>query len=306
MRAFVTGGHGFVGGWLRQHLEASGDEVTAPPPSVDVTDGPGLAAAMTDARPQAVYHLAGFTHVGQSWDAPEEAFRVNALGALNLLEAARRCPSPPRVLLVSSAEVYGRVDAAQLPITETAPLRPVSPYAASKVAAEYLGVQAYLGRDLPVLRVRPFNHIGAGQSPDFVVSAMAKRITEAEQSGRQELRVGNLSPRRDFTDVRDVVRAYRLALVGGQVGEAYNVCSGTDMTIGDLVRRLADLSGVDLHLVGDPALERPTDVDVLRGDAARLRAATGWVPEVPLDDTLRAVLDYWRSALTCREGDPSA
>jgi len=305
VRAFVTGGHGFVGGWLLQHLEAAGDEVVAPPPSVDVTDGPGLSAAMAGARPEAVYHLAGFTHVGQSWDAPEETFRVNALGALNLLEAARHCPSPPKVLLVSSAEVYGQVDADQLPITETTPLRPVSPYAASKVAAEYLGVQAHLGRGLPVVRVRPFNHIGPGQSPDFVVSAMAKRIVEVERSGRQELRVGNLSPRRDFTDVRDVVRAYRLAVVRGQVGEAYNVASGTDMAIGDLVRRLADLSGVDLRLVTDSGLERPTDVAVLRGDAARLRAATGWEPEISLDDTLRAVLDHWRVAASGADGGTS-
>ncbi len=297
MRAFVTGGHGFVGGWLCQHLEASGDEVTAPPPSLDVTEGAALADAMAQARPEVVYHLAGFTHVGQSWDAPQEAFRVNALGALNLLEAARACLSPPRVLLVGSAEVYGRVGAGQLPLTEESPLRPVSPYAASKVAAEYLGVQAHLGRGLAVLRTRPFNHIGPGQSSAFVVSALARRIVEADQAGLHQLRVGNLRPRRDFTDVRDVVRAYRLAVVDGRPGEAYNVCSGTDLAIEDLVRRLVGLAGIDVELEVDPALERPTDVAVMRGNASRLRAATGWEPQIPLDDTLRDVLDYWRSTL---------
>lgn len=298
MRAFVTGGHGFVGGWLRQHLEAAGDEVTAPPPSLDVTDGPSLVAAMVEAGPEAVYHLAGFTHVGQSWDAPDEALRVNALGTLQVLEAARRCPSPPRVLLVSSAEVYGSVPVEQLPVIESTPLRPLSPYAASKASAELLGVQSHLGRGLGVIRARPFNHIGPGQSPDFVVSALARRIIQAQQGGASELRVGNLSPRRDFTDVRDVVRAYRLLMVAGQEGKAYNVCSGVDLAIEDLVRRLAGLAGVDLRLVVDPALERTSDVAVMRGDPTRLWAATGWEAEVALDQTLADVLAWWRSELS--------
>jgi GDP-4-dehydro-6-deoxy-D-mannose reductase len=240
--------------------------------------------------------LAAFTHVGQSWGEPQEVFRVNAGGTLNLLEAARRCPSPPRVLLTSSAEVYGAVKPEYLPLTEGSSLLPVSPYAASKVAAEFLGVQAHLGHGLPVIRARSFNHVGPGQAPSFAVSALAKRIVEAERAGGKELRVGNLRPRRDFTDVRDVVRAYRLLILRGEAGAVYNVCSGIDVAIEDVAHRLLAIAGSHLDLIADPSLERPADVPVLRGDSTLLRSATGWRPEIPLDATLRAVLDHWRAA----------
>jgi GDP-4-dehydro-6-deoxy-D-mannose reductase len=214
-----------------------------------------------------------------------------------VLEAARHCVSSPTVLLTSSAEVYGAVQPGDLPLTEDSPLLPVSPYAASKVAAEYLGVQAHLGQHTPVVRARAFNHVGPGQSPAFVVSALAKRIVEAERAGSKELSVGNLRPRRDFTDVRDVVRAYRLLVLHGEAGEVYNVCSGEDVAIEDVAGRLLAIAGTDLELVVDSSLERPADVPVLRGDASRLRSATGWRPEIPLDTTLRAILEHWRTAL---------
>jgi GDP-4-dehydro-6-deoxy-D-mannose reductase len=290
MRAFVTGGHGFVGTWLVRHLSEMGDEVVAPhADEVDITDGAALAAAMSAAGPEAVYHLAGFAHVGQSWERPDEVFAVNALGTLHVLEAARLAGSP-RVLVVSSAEVYGTVAPDDLPLGEDHPVRPVSPYAASKAAAEVLAVQAFLGRGVPTLVARPFNHTGPGQSPDFVVPAFARRIQEAVASGARSLKVGNLSPRRDITDVRDVVRAYRLLVERGQPGQSYNVCSGTDVAIEDLVRRMLALAGADLELEVDPGLLRPADVPVLRGDPARLMAATGWQPEIPLDTTLADVL----------------
>lgn len=295
MRAFVTGSRGFVGGWLVPHLSEMGDEVLEAEPSLDVTDGPSVLRAMAAAGPEAVYHLAALTHVGDSWGQPEEVMRVNALGTLAVLEAARSCPATPRVLLVSSAEVYGRVTPAQLPIAETAPLRPVSPYAVSKVAAEFLGLQAYLAHDLQVVRARPFNHVGPGQSPTFVVSALARRIVEAGREGRRAIQVGNLAARRDFTDVRDVVRAYRLLVEAGQPGEVYNVCRGRDTPIEQVTRRLLELAGLDLVLERDPALDRPADVPRLAGDPARLEAATGWRPEIELDDTLAAVLHHWRS-----------
>ncbi len=295
MRAFVTGGMGFVGTWLRAHLEEQGDEVVAPHNGFDITDPPVVRKAMAAAAPDAVYHVAGLAHVGRSWDEPEEFFRVNAEGTMHVLEAARRCEPVPTVLIVSSAEVYGNVAPAQLPLDEDTPFRPVSPYAASKAAAELLGLQAHLGHGVPVIRVRPFNHAGPGQAGTFVVPALAARILQAQRDGDRALRVGNLSPRRDITDVRDVVRAYRLLIEHGEPGQVYNVCSGRDVAIEELVRRLLALAGADLEVEPDPALLRPADVPVLRGDRLRLRTATGWEPQFPLDDTLRAVLDSLRA-----------
>jgi GDP-4-dehydro-6-deoxy-D-mannose reductase len=157
-------------------------------------------------------------------------------------------------------------------------------------------VQAHLGHGLPVIRARAFNHVGPGQAAAFAVSALAKRIVEAERVGGKQLPVGNLRPRRDFTDVRDVVRAYRLLVLRGEAGGVYNVCSGADVAIEEIAQRLLAIAGSDLELVVDPALERPADVPVLRGDSTLLRSATGWRPEIPLDTTLRAVVDHWRAA----------
>jgi GDP-4-dehydro-6-deoxy-D-mannose reductase len=291
MRAVVTGGSGFVAGWLRRHLEEAGDRIVVADDSTDITDGAAIRSLVLDAAPDAIYHLAAFTHVGKSWEEPREVFRVNAGGTLELIQAALECDPLPRVLLVGSAEVYGTVQPDQLPVTEEAPLRPVSPYAASKVAAEFLGLQAFLGHGLPVIRVRAFNHIGPGQHPSFVVPAFARRIAEARARGDRALPVGNLTPRRDFTDVRDVVRAYRLLVERGVAGQAYNVCTGRAVSIEEVARRLLDLAGADLELVPDPELERPVDVPVLLGDPAKLRTATGWEPEIGLDRSLGEVLD---------------
>jgi GDP-4-dehydro-6-deoxy-D-mannose reductase len=296
MRVFVTGGHGFVGTWLVEHLEGHGDEVVAPEPSLDVTDGPAVAAAVAAARPDAIYHLAAMASVAESWQRPVQAFEVNAVGTLHVLEAARQCDPLPRVLLVCSAEVYGHVQPDELPISEDAPLRPVTPYAASKVAAEFLGIQAHLGHGLPVIRARSFNHVGPAQSASFVVSDLARGIVAAERSGSGVLRAGNLSARRDFTDVRDVVRAYRMLIEAGAAGEVYNVCSGRDIAVAELAHRMLELAGLDLTLETDPALQRPVDVPVLRGDPSRIKAAVGWAPRIPLDETLRAVLEDARRA----------
>ncbi|HVL93888.1 MAG TPA: GDP-mannose 4,6-dehydratase [Acidimicrobiales bacterium] len=291
MRAFVTGGHGFVGTWLRRHLDAEGDDVVAPTgEEMDVTDEAAVAAAVTDAEPEVVYHLAGLAHVGRSWQEPAEFLRVNAGGTLNVLEAARRCATPPRVVVVSSAEVYGTVRPEQLPLTEQVPVRPVSPYAASKAAAEVLALQANLGHGTPVVVARPFNHIGPGQDPAFMVPGLATRILAARRNGTRTIGVGNLEPRRDLTDVRDIVRAYRLLATAGQPGATYNVCSGRDLAVGEVLDRLLALTGAEMTAEADPALVRAVEVPVLRGDPSMLRAATGWAPAIPLDDTLRAVL----------------
>ena len=290
MRAFVTGASGFVGSWLQAHLREVGDDVVVPGEELDVNDALSLADAVAAARPDAVYHLAGLTDVGDSWERPAAFFRTNAGGTFNLLDAARRCDTLPRVLFVSSSEVYGRVEPDQLPISEEAPLRPVSPYAATKAASEMLAVQAHVGWGLDVVRARPFNHVGPGQSAAFVVPAVAGRIVDAQRSGRGEVRVGNVSSRRDFTDVRDVVRAYRLLVERGEPGEAYNVCSGREVAVGDVVRQLLALSGAEVEVRPDPLLMRAADVPVVRGDPSRLRAATGWEPSIPLEESLGDVM----------------
>jgi len=289
----VTGAHGFVGGWLLEHLRDMGDEVVAP--KVDVTDFDAMAIAMREARPGAVYHLAALTHVGESWMAPAETFRVNAMGTLSVLEAARALDRSPRVLIVGSAEMYGGVRADELPLTETSPLRPATPYAVSKVAAEYLGVQAWLGYGIPVLRVRPFNHVGPGQSERFVVSSVARQIVAAERAGETVLRVGNLSARRDYTDVRDVVRAYRLLVERATPGEVYQVCSGVDLGVRDIAERMLTLTKRRMELQVDPKLVRPVDVPVLRGDPSKLESVTGWHPTIDLEATLADTLDWWRA-----------
>jgi len=296
VRAYLTGGSGFVGDWLLRHLSEAGDIAVAPGPEIDVTDPDLIAADLKAASPEVVYHLAALTHVGQSWVEPAETFRVNAVGTLNLLEAAAACEIPPVVVLVSSAEVYGPAPDATA-LDEHAELRPVTPYAVSKVSAEFLGLQAFLGRGLRVVRARAFNHVGPGQAGDFVVSALAKRMVEAENSKGGEVKVGNLAAHRDFTDVRDVVRAYRLLAARGVPGEAYNVCSGRVVSIAALAEQMAGLLSYEVTLVQDPALFRRVEVPVLLGDGSKLAAVTGWCPTIALEETLSDVLDYWRERL---------
>jgi GDP-4-dehydro-6-deoxy-D-mannose reductase len=295
----VTGAGGFVGGHLMAHLEASGDTPTGTDRSsdgLDILDAPALLERFRKVAPDVVYHLAGAADVGGSFNTPQNTFRANAEGTLNVLWAAREA-SVERVLTVGSADVYGKVTPDELPLTEASELRPTSPYAASKVAAEAVAQQAFLGFGQHVVCVRPFNHLGPGQSTRFVAPALAERIARNEREGRRELTIGNLSSRRDFTDVRDVVRAYRMLMASGAAGEIYNVCSGTDIAVGDLAESLIALSTVHQELVPDPELQRPVDIPVLRGDSTRLRSRTGWEPRIPLQKTLADLLDDMRSRL---------
>jgi len=295
MRALITGGKGFVGQWLAAHLKDCGDEMVVVDVETYVADGVALRKVVTDAAPEAIYHLAALTHVGESWDNPSQVLRVNVIGTAELLAAARSLARPPTVLVVSSAEVYGVVTPEQLPLDEATPTAPATPYAASKLAAEAVALQAWRGYGQPVIVVRPFNHIGPGQSPNFAVPALAKRIVEARRSGATSLRVGTLTTRRDFTDVRDVFVAYRLLIEHGVPGSTYNVCSGKDVAISEVADDLLALARADLELVTDPDLVRPVDVPVLQGDASLLRAATGWVPSIPLATTLADVLASWET-----------
>jgi GDP-4-dehydro-6-deoxy-D-mannose reductase len=294
VKALITGAGGFVGPYLSAHLESCGDEVVGTDLEVDVTDVEGVRAAFLEAQPEVVYHLAAASHVGTSWSAPVDVLRVNAEGSLNVFLAALEA-GVERVLNIGSAEQYGRITPELLPVRETTPLQPVSPYGASKAAAEMLASHAFHGRGLPVVCVRAFNHLGPGQSDALVASSIAKQVAEAERAGGGVIHTGDLSPRRDFTDVRDVVRAYRLLVERGEPGQAYNVCSGTDVAIQEVADHLAAVASVEVTFELDPSRLRPVDVPVVRGDNTKLRAATGWSPEIPLEKTLAEILDWWRA-----------
>jgi len=301
MRALVTGASGFIGRHLVAHLRKVGDEVIASDRTglsgADLADLDQARRLVAGARPEVVYHLAGYSDVGGSWGDPEGAFRANATATLCLLLAAREA-DVGRVLVASSADVYGDVAGGTLPVTEECQLRPLSPYAASKVAAEYLALQAHLGAHLATVRVRLFNQLGPGQSDRFVVPALARQIADAERSGKAEVEVGNLTPRRDFTDVRDSVKALHLVAREGTPGEVYNLCSGTDHCVQDVAESLLALAHRPMTLKVDPARIRPVDLPVLVGDATRLQAVTGWEPAIPLAQTLSDVLEEWRGRLT--------
>ncbi len=293
MKALITGAGGFVGQHLLRHLEDQGDEVI---PTDRVTDGLDIldAAALLDlfrrSAPEVVYHIAGAADVGGSWQTPQATFRANAEGTLNVLWAAREAGAE-RVLTIGSADVYGKVTPEDAPITEDQPLRPVSPYAASKVAADYVALQATLGYGQHVVRARPFNHLGPGQTDKFVAPALAGRVALNELNGERVVKVGNLSPERDFTDVRDVVRAYRLLIESGHPGEVYNVCSGRAIAVQSLADQFIEMATVPMVLEPDPDLQRPVDIPLLLGDCSKLRRDTGWTPEIPLEQTLRDLLD---------------
>lgn len=297
MKAAVTGARGFVGPHLIAHLESSGDEVVGldrrGPMPCDVTDAEAVHDALSDARPDAVYHLAALSHVGESWLAPTQVFRVNAEGTLNVLRACSDL-GVSRVLVIGSAEEYGHVDPDQIPLTEDALLRPKTPYGASKVAAGFCALQAFLGDGLGAIRVRPFGHTGPGQEPRFVVPALAGRIARAEREHDSEITVGSLDAVRDLTDVRDMVRAYRLLVCHGEPGEVYNACSGHGVAVADIAERLLGMATRDIKLRVDPDLVRPVEVPRLVGDNQRLRAATDWEPTYSLDRTLADVLDFAR------------
>ncbi len=301
MRALVTGAGGFVGVHLVRHLEQQGDDVVElerRDDGIDIADADALTEAVVAAKPEAVYHLAGAADVGGSWAEPRETFLANALGTLNVLEACRQAGAE-RVLAVTRADVYGRVTSDELPLGEDRPLRPVSPYAASKVAADALAQQAWLGHRLPVIRVRAFNHLGPGQSDRFVAPSLAARIARNERDGGDEVPIGNMTPRRDVTDVRDVVRAYRLLMEAGEPGAVYNVCRGSAVSVQQIAEALLAMATHPMRLVSDPALQRPVDIPVLVGDNTALRAATGWEATIPLDQTLSDVLADWRARLGC-------
>jgi GDP-4-dehydro-6-deoxy-D-mannose reductase len=300
MRVLVTGANGFVGRYLLRELAANGHEALAfdtaasPLPEAarsftgDIRDRKVLEKILSRHQPDACVHLAGLTFVPSGWTAPEDMLAINVVGTACLLQTFRTAGSGARLIVASTAQVYG-TQPAPAPLTEEAPLAPENLYAISKAAADRMALLYAQQHGMNVLTVRPHNHIGPGQAPQFVVPALARQI-RAGAGGRATVKAGNLDSRRDFTDVRDVARAYRLLLEKGQPGRAYNIASGRLWAVADIVERLARLAGVQPDILRDEALYRPADASPLL-DTGRIRDDTGWAPEIDLDRTLKDILN---------------
>ncbi len=289
--AFVTGGSGFVG----RHLVAElGERAVAPPRAeLDLLDGDAVRRALADARPECVFHLAAHASVGRSWEDPASVLHDNLAMTVNVLEALR-LEAPDAVgVVMSSGEIYG--PPARLPVEESAPLRPQNPYAVSKAACDLLAGQYADAHGLRVIRTRAFNQAGPGQSDDYVVGTVTRQVAEAEAAGGGVVRTGNPDLARDYTDVRDTVRAYVAAV--GLPAEAYNVCSGRSATVREIVEHARRAARVEISHEVDPARVRTHDVPEVRGSAKRLAEASGWAPAIALEQTVADALDYWRARL---------
>jgi GDP-4-dehydro-6-deoxy-D-mannose reductase len=310
----ITGAAGFAGAHLLERLAGQGSLVGwcrpgGHPPrvgdsrvawqAVDVTDRESVARAIAAAAPDRIFHLAGAASVETSWTNAVPHLRINVLGTHHVLDAVRRADRPCRVLVVTSAQVYGMSDD---PIAEDGRLLPQSPYGLTKLAQDRLALSAAMADRLDVMVARPFNHIGPGQGPGFAVSSFARQIARIERGLEPPtLRVGNLETRRDITDVRDVADAYARIMDGGQTGRAYNVCSGRAWRIRDLLEELLHLSAVPIAVEIDPERFRPIDVPVVQGDPTRIRTELGWTPHVRVEQTLLDTLAEWRERVATEE-----
>ncbi|WP_409318214.1 GDP-mannose 4,6-dehydratase [Pseudomonas sp. KCJK9016] len=292
---FITGLGGFVGQHIQSRLmldDSAWDLLPAASP-YDLTK-PQSLVDLWPQLPDAVIHLAGQTFVPEAFRDPARTFEINLLGTLNLLQALKARGFKGPFLYVSSGDVYGQVDEAALPITEQQPPCPRNPYAVSKLSAEHLCLQWGLSEDWPVLVARPFNHIGTGQKDSFVIASAARQISRIRQ-GLQgpQLEVGDIDVTRDFLDVDDVISAYFALLERGVPGQVYNICSGHEQSIRSLIEQLADLAGIELQLVQDPARMRRADQRRVRGSHQRLARTTGWTPQISIQQSLRAILSDW-------------
>lgn len=306
MRVLVTGAAGFVGGYLTRLLLATGAEVHGTSMDVvvesgatthylDLKDKGQVRGLLADLRPDRIYHLAAQAFVPRSFEAPWETLENNILAQLNLIVACIELGIQPRMLVVSSAEIYGQVTPDELPLDEDSPLRPTSPYGVSKVTQDMLAYQYALSHKLPIMRVRPFNHFGPGQRDSFVAPAFATQIARIEaQQQEPVIRVGDLSAKRDFTDVRDIVRAYHAIMEKGSPGDLFVVSSGQARSIQSVLDGLLALSDVQIEVLPDPERMRPVNNSVLLGDSRRLQQAIGWTPEITFEQSLADIMNDCR------------
>ena len=327
MRALITGITGFAGSHLveylleeqpevevfgtyrwrsrMENLEALADDLGSRVRLVEceLRDPSSVAGTLERARPDVIFHLAAQSFVPSSWTAPGDTVLSNVSGQINLFEGIRAVGLDPVVQIACSSEEYGMVLPDEVPITEENPLRPLSPYAVSKVGQDFLGYQYFKSYGLKAVRTRGFNHTGPRRGDVFVVSNFARQVARIEHGlAEPVIRVGNLEAVRDFTDVRDMVRAYWLAVTRAKPGEVYNIATGEGLTIREVLDRLLGMADVDVRVEKDPERMRPSDVEILIGDSSKFRADTGWEPRIPFDQTLRDTLDFWRR----REGKRSA
>ena len=314
MRVLITGITGFVGSHLADLLLDQGQTVigtarwrssTANIEHIqdrvelvecDLRDAAGVRDVLADTRPDRIFHLAAQSFVQASWRSPQETISTNMLGQVNIMEALRDLGMNPPMLIAGSSEEYGLVRPDEVPITEDNPLRPLSPYGVSKVGQDLLAFQYHKSYGMHLIRCRAFNHTGPRRGKVFAESNWAYQIVEMEK-GHQEpvLRVGNLEAKRDYSDVRDMVKAYALALEKGEPGEVYNLCSGRTYAMKEIVDLLLGMTKLRVHMETDPARLRPSDVPVLLGDYSKFHQRTGWSPQIPLAQTLRDLLEYWRA-----------
>jgi GDP-4-dehydro-6-deoxy-D-mannose reductase len=321
MRVLITGAGGFVGRHLVRELDEAGYDILATdiagleedsdeafPERVafrrlDLGDMEGTRTLLEECAPQAVFHLAAQSSAGRSFEEPRETLETNIFGTFNLLEAVRESmgETPPRFLSVGSCEEYGRRGPEEMPLTERSPVEPVSPYAVSKAAQSMLVLQYHSSYGIECMVTRSFSHTGPGQTVRFVLPAFAKQCAAIKAGSSEPLiKVGNLDVTRDFLDVRDVVRAYRLIVEKGRPGMVYNVCRGEGLSLGDALRALGKMTDRPISTVNDPALLRPVDVPLLIGDNGRLREHTGWAPSISNERMLEDLFEYWeeRTAVT--------
>jgi len=313
MKALITGISGFAGSHLAEFLLNKGYKVYGifydkstfsnlkgfidkiKLFECDIRNYNGLKQIIKKVQADEIYHLAAISFIPIALKNPELTFDTNLFGTLNIYKAVIDLKMNPKILFVGSADEYGLIKEDDLPIKETCPLRPMNPYAISKMSADFLSYFYFRNYNLKIIRVRPFNHIGSRQSPEFVCSDFAKQIVEIEKGLKEPIiKVGNLKAKRDFTDVRDVVRAYWLAIQKGKSGEVYNICSGNVVSIKVLLNRLLNMSKKKIKIIQDSKRLRHSDVSLLVGDSIKIREKTDWMPEISFGKTMQDILEYWR------------
>jgi GDP-4-dehydro-6-deoxy-D-mannose reductase len=315
MRVLITGITGFAGSHLAEYILAKHPDVPVfgfvrwrsrmdnivhiqdkvELHEADIKDIVSLEKALADIKPDRIFHLAAQSFVPASWRLPAETFAINAIGQINLFEALLSLKLNPKIHVAGSSEEYGHVNPDEVPMKETNPLRPLSPYAVSKVAQDLLAYQYFKSYGMKTVRTRGFNHTGPRRGDVFVTSNFAKQIAEIEKRKKEPvIHVGNLDAKRDFTDVRDIVRAYWLAAEKGEDGEVYNVGTGKAMAMKEMLDILLSLSKAKVKIKVDPERLRPSDVPILQSDSSKFVRLTGWKPQIPLEQTFKDLLNYWR------------